>query len=33
MNTVWSEREKQAVYQSLSGRIVGSPESVQGQLE
>jgi luciferase family oxidoreductase group 1 len=33
MNTVWSEHEKQAVYQSISGSIVGSPETVKGQLE
>jgi alkanesulfonate monooxygenase SsuD/methylene tetrahydromethanopterin reductase-like flavin-dependent oxidoreductase (luciferase family) len=33
MNTVWSEPEKRAVYQSISGSIVGSPETVKGQLE
>ena len=33
MKTVWSEREKAAVYQSINGSIVGSPETVKEQLQ
>ncbi|WP_413376783.1 LLM class flavin-dependent oxidoreductase [Alkalihalobacillus sp. 1P02AB] len=33
MNTVWNEHEKAAVYQSINGSIVGSPQTVKEKLE